>query len=219
MKKLLVLFSFLIANSSWALYGNNVRVSHDQFVVSLINSGAYFCSGVLISKTTVVTAAHCIEMQGQEIYDSSEALIYQPEQLLVRVAHKIVKAKKVSISPTYTEGLGFDNEDLALIELVSPINHVYPIVIAKPSEITPKSNLTLIARQKKVSAKLGQFKHYKSSDVLFLNKNSGACLGDSGGAVTIMNSGQQKLAGILMYDGEGQCEKKVNYSYFPKSRF
>lgn len=215
----MVISSILSINSAFALYGSFVKDSKDQFVASLLNNGSYFCSAVLISQTQVITAGHCIDEQGVEQYDSSHGLVYRPEELIVSVGKRLIRAREITLAPTYFEGLGFDAEDLALIELSSPVLNVLPIKFAPRSEMVSRATLTLIARNKKVETSVLYTKNYRTTDVLFFDKSAGACLGDSGGAVTINKNGQQLLAGILMYNGEEICEKKNGYSYVPKLRF
>ena len=224
MKHGLFFLLLLIAQSAFALYGGKVVPSNDQFVVSLHlrdseNSDKdYFCQGVLIASNKVLTAGHCIDSFGGEVYSMSHALEYRPELVWVKVGGKLHRAKSVTLSPKYFEGNGFEAEDLALIELAQPTN-VAPIKIASKNDLVNKQKLTLIARGRKVDSTLLFARTYGTSAVLFTDKNSGACLGDSGGAVIINEKGQQMLAGILIYNGEGSCDRKTGYSYFPTKQF
>lgn len=210
--------------SAFALYGEKVEVSKEEFVVSLHLRDEqnpdrnYFCQGVLIGANKVVTAGHCIDALGVDVYSMSHALEYRPELVWVKVGGKLHRAKTVTLAPSYFEGNGFEAEDLALIELATPTT-VAPIKMASKNDLVNKQKLTLIARQKKTESTLLFARAYGSSAVLFLNKTSGACQGDSGGAIVVKKNGQQLLAGILMYNGEGECDRKTGYGYFPKSRF
>lgn len=224
MKHGLFFLLLLITQSAFALYGQKVEPSQDAFVVSLHlrdpdnTDRDYFCQGVLVAANKVLTAGHCIDAFGGEVYSMSHALVYRPELVYVKVGNKLHRAKTVTLSPTYFEGNGFEAEDLAMIELVQP-TIVTPIKLASKNDLVNNTKLTLIARQKKVESSLLFARSYGSVAALFLNKTSGACQGDSGGAIVLKKNGQQLLAGILMYNGIGSCDRKSGYGYFPRLRF
>lgn len=219
MKRGLLFFALFFVQNAFALYGGKVEVSFDSYVVSLHNNGKNFCNGVLISPTLVLTAGHCIDGQGREEFDSSHGLIYQPEKLLVRFGSVYIKGKAVTFASSYFEGLGFDTEDLALIELAAPVKNVKSISFARKADLVNKTPVTLIARNRRVGGVLSHVRNYGAVAVLFIDKASGACLGDSGGAIVINKNGEPKLAGILMYNGEANCEVQTGYGYFPKAQF
>lgn len=219
MKHGLLFLALFFVQNAFALYGAKVEVASEGYVVSLINNGKNFCNGVLISPTKVLTAGHCIDMQGQEGFDNSHGLIYEPEKLIVKVGAMNIRARAVTLSQSYFEGLGYNAEDLALIELSAPVKNVKPITLARKVDLVNQTAVTLIARNKKVSGVLSFARSYGAVAALFIDKASGACLGDSGGAVVINKNGEPKLAGILMYSGEETCMRKTGYAYFPKVQF
>ena len=224
MKHGLLFLLLLITESAFALYGDKVVPASEPYVVSLHLRDTdnadrnYFCQGVLVASNKILTAGHCIDALGVDVYNMSQALIYRPELVWVKVGNKLHRAKSVTFAPSYFEGSGFETEDLALIELVQP-TAVNPIKLASKNDLVNKQKLTLIARQKKVESSLLFARAYGTVAALFLNKTSGACLGDSGGAIVLNKNGQQLLAGILMYSGEGECDRKSGYGYFPKTKF
>jgi V8-like Glu-specific endopeptidase len=225
MKNGLLFLLLLITQNAFALYGQKIEVSKDLFVVSLHIRDQYepkydyFCSGVLISPTKILTAGHCIDSFGRDEYGSSHWLLYYPQLVSVKVGNKSFRAKSITLAPSYFEGIGHDAEDLALIELETKVTEVRPISLAQKKDLMSKAPVTLIARNKKVVTNLLSVKSYAETTVMFLNTTAGACKGDSGGAIVINKNGQQKLAGILMYNGEGTCDPKTGYGYFPKSQF
>jgi len=79
------------------------------------------------------------------------------------------------------------------------------------------TELTLVARNKSATTSLLSVKRYATATVLKMDgKKSGACRGDSGGAVLLRRGRGWALGGILMYEGEEDCEKKQGVAFFPK---
>ena len=225
MKYGLIFFILLIAQNAFALYGTKVESASERFVVSLFLDDkehpdrGFFCNGVLVSPTRILTAGHCISEMGLDVYEMSQALVYRPQLMKIDVGGKMIRAKAVTFAPSYFEGYGHDAEDLALIELRKPVTHVRAIKIAPKNLLTNGKEITLIARGHKVQSKLLQLKKLPQTSVLYISKSAGACLGDSGGAIVINEKGPPMLAGILMYEGNKTCYKKMGYGHFPKVRF
>lgn len=225
MKSGLFLLLIVFAQSAFALYGKNVTTSNDGFVVSLILNDSqnpdtkFFCNGVLISPTKVLTAGHCIDGLGVEVYDESQTLVYRPELMNVKAGKEIIRAKSVMIAPSYYEGIGHDTQDLAIIELTRPVANVTPVKFLPKPFIQKNLAVTLIARGKKVDGTVISVRQYQKTAVMFLNGASGACRGDSGGAIVVQQNGEPKLAGILMYSGDGVCDQKTGYGHLPRGQF
>jgi hypothetical protein len=97
-----------------------------------------------------------------------------------------------------------------LIELSSAVKNLKPISLASKIDLVNQTKITLIARNKKVSSVLTFARSYGTVTVLFISSASGACLGDSGGAVLINKNDEPKLAGILMYSGDETYVRKTS---------
>jgi secreted trypsin-like serine protease len=153
MKYALALIFIFFTPQSYALYGEKIVESREACVVALFNQEHYFCSGVLIAPRLVLTAGHCIDMESIDSLGTSHALLYRPELVMVKVGGEFIPASSITLAPSYFEGLGFDTEDLALIELATP-STVLSAPIASKADLLANTSLTLIARSYKVQTKL-----------------------------------------------------------------
>lgn len=225
MKYGLFLLLLIVSQNALALYGSKVESVKEPFMASLYLDDkenpdrGFFCSGVLIAPNKILTAGHCIDSMGLDVYEMSQALVYRPQLLKIEIAGKMVRAKSVTFSDSYFEGYGLNSEDLAIIELRAPLKNARPIMMARRSSLIKGTSLSLIARGSKVETSLLQVRNFSNTTVLVLDKKAGACLGDSGGAIVLKEKGQHKLAGILMYNGDRTCYRKNGYGHFPKARF
>lgn len=222
--KLALLFILAsLSQSTYALYGAR-PVTKDlasQAVVSLHLNDAdfpdydYFCSGVLITPTRILTTGHCIARMGGEVYDKWNMFVHEPELMKVRINGKDHAVRDVSLAPSYTEHASFAGEDLAMVDLVKP-SSVKPIALARASDLKSALKVRMIARGKEASSSIKHTKVYGNNLVIFTDgSKSGICQGDSGGALLIEKAGKTLLAGILSAQEDG-CLLSTGVSHFPK---
>ena len=213
------LFLFmLISSNAFALYGSKVTASHANFVGS-VESQDMSCSAVLVSPRKVLTAGHCIDMIGRILYKYSHGLIYRPELLKAKFKGRTYTATSVTLAPNYFEGTGYDTEDLALVELDQDVKDVTPVKLALKSSLLVGMDIRLISHHQEVKTKLASLTTYPETTVLWLGQEAGVCRGDSGGAVVIQDADGPRLAGILVFDSEEQCQRKKGRAYFPRMDF
>lgn len=93
---------------------------HARLVVTDGYSFSGYCGGTAITDTFILTAAHCIEEDGQSINNIEDMgiLINNPTQNVYKEEMK--KVKKVYVHESYEDALT-TGYDIALIELESPI--------------------------------------------------------------------------------------------------
>jgi secreted trypsin-like serine protease len=180
----------------------------------------FFCNGTLIAPNKILTAAHCLDWVGREIYDDITRLTDQPQLMLIKGRHQSIRARRAYFAPSYFEHHGLAGEDLAIVELYAPLMGMRPLPIAGRQDLVAGREVTLAARGLMAEASLKRVQKYASATVLQIDgSKAGLCIGDSGGALLVKNSGQYQLAGILIYDGGVTCLKKNFHSYHAKARF
>lgn len=210
------LLFFFFAQSAFALYGGRPSVS-DRHLVKLQVSQDTFCQGVVIAPDKVLTSAHCIEGKGQEIRETSLLLTYYPESVTVVSGRQRVQAKAITLAPSYFDSSTLNAEDLALIELSSPLKNVDILPFANKAHLTPGANVQLSSNQEVADTKiLRRFTGLGGLVILSDGSQVGVCQGDSGGALILVKDGKKYLAGILSVQAHG-CTKRHSVSYYPKN--
>lgn len=212
------LFVGLTSQSAFALYGARTAASQNYLVKLQINQ-ATFCQGVVIAANKVLTAGHCIEEMGYRLRENARHLTYYPEAVSVRSGAQSVRAKMISFAETMFDSHGILAEDLAMIELSSPLRNVEILPLASRADLRAGTTVTLASDAKEASVNIRQTLRGEQSFVIVTEGSvSGVCQGDSGGALTIVKNGKKYLAGILSARAEG-CTRKHSASYFPGTRF
>ena len=131
----------LFSTSAFALYGGR-PASSSSHLVNLQVGKDVFCQGVALSKTKILTAGHCIEEMGVRLNENSQILTYYPETVSVVFGRESVRAKEITFAPSMFDG-GVLAEDIALVELKSPLNGVEVLPIAQHSDLVPGAMMLL----------------------------------------------------------------------------
>lgn len=224
LKLLLFVALISISDLSHALYGART-ISPSQFsaVVTIhLNDpekpeSDSFCSGVLIAADKILTTGHCIEVMGTELYEQWNMFAYEPNLIKIKVGNVKYEVADVTLAPSYTEAVGYEGEDLAIIKLKKPLTNVTPIKIAARNTLNAGMSVTMVARGKMAETTITAVKSYAGNTVIFTDgAKAGTCEGDSGGALLVKKTDGYYLAGILSAQTEG-CFKQTGVSIFART--
>lgn len=213
-----LLFFLFLSHEALALYGAR-PATDNRHLVKLAVAEEVFCQGVAVTATKVLTAGHCIEGMGLKLRNTSRFLTYYPESVTVTTAAEEVRARAITIAPTYFDAAGIEAEDLALIELSRPLRTVEILPLAAGADLVSGAVLLLTAGKKEAPTKLLKKARGLESYVLMSDgSKSGVCQGDSGGAILLVKNGKRYLAGIIAVQAEG-CARRHTISYYPRTSF
>ncbi len=237
------LFLLLIGSGAFAksyIIGGQEVVATDPIQASTIGifdpspdgrSGA-LCTGTLIRKDMVVTAAHCLSNSGR-----NPTLIFGPDLHSPMATRR--EAEAVAINPKWktNAGKGMDQGDIAIVKFAGGLPRGYKAVptLSADKDIKAGAEVTLAgygisnAQTKTGSGKLRRTEVSilknrigKSEMILDQAHGRGACHGDSGGPAFLRQGRKLVLAGVTNrgYPAHApdDCAHQVVYTKLPAYR-
>ena len=222
----------LNVDSSAGIIGGNLVTSSDA--VSKITVGLVFiakdeesiCTGTLIERNVILTAAHCVVDTdgGVAVFDTDLTRASNH-----RKAH--VKFSKIWVHPSYDPEAEFDSHDLALIMLRKPAPVGYEVAeLLQKTELLQKNLPVILAGYGASSGTNGELSgdpllrqiqvpldnpSFSKTEISFdSSQGKGACHGDSGGPALASIEGKLTLIGVTSRttDQEGGCHKDSVYT-------
>ncbi|MFI7103920.1 S1 family peptidase [Streptomyces sp. NPDC050161] len=226
--------------------GQPVQATQSPWVVALASQDRFggersgqFCGGVLVGRSTVVTAAHCLseEVLGVPWRQVRDLRVITGREDLARAGGQELKATKVWVSPQYDS---WTNEsDMAVLTLEKPVtNRAIPIADSGSGAYEPGAAATVYGwgdttgegsyatrlRSARVNVLPdsecaqaypgGADGTYKAASMLCAGEPQGgrdACQGDSGGPLVV----QGRLVGLVSW-GTG-CGKRGNPGVYTRA--
>lgn len=201
---------FLQANGDPIVNGNRVTAKSPwakyavQVFTELPNNKSSTCTGALIRRNLVLTAAHCIQKTalGNYVIFNETFESARPEN--------VIEVKNIYVHPDFKDKTKIDQKnDLAILHLAKNAPDSYPTVFIPlpPLELPEKKIIALgfgtSSAQKVVTGTLRvktlDVRFFKSESPYFIvdQKGGGVCRGDSGGPAYVVRENQLILVGIV----------------------
>jgi secreted trypsin-like serine protease len=188
----------------------------------------WHCTGVLIAKDMVLTAAHCIEN------GFAYAVAVNKDDVNLVQKDDIINVRRAERHPMYRDPVFMSDHaspnDIAILKLQQAVN-ISPATLISKNELRQANEVTIVGFGKTDTAatvgfgikrmvttnilslrrsdnqdmtmEVAQYGH--DSDLAFVagnnNRSSGACKGDSGGPVYVDTGNGLKLAGLTSSSG------------------
>jgi len=181
------------AQSAWAVVNGQPDPTLARHTVMVLDDHGAMCSGAVISRTAILTAAHCVTGAGAGAW---RVHWRAPDSTPI-----LVEPKSISVHPSFVRNaIGTRNRsvDLAIVTLAEPLPDLFePIALSDVEAVTPGDTISVGGygyAEEKNRKTLGTMRRADlsvvepnghSSILVWLsdpaNSGAGGCQGDSGG--------------------------------------
>ncbi len=140
-----VLFALLAGVSatpaSAVVGGTKTEPGRGTFVVALVDSregrktvaAGQFCAATAVRRDVIITAAHCVMDEDGIRAAPSDFRIFAGKVMPLRRG-RLLRPKSILIHPSFNDGAGAVNADVAVIRLRAPLRDITPIGLAGPAD-------------------------------------------------------------------------------------
>jgi len=196
--------------------------SNEVMLLNLKNNNV--CSGAIIFKNAILTAAHCVTKNEKNIL-----VFFDDKPFAEDSQSQGVVASAVEIHPQYLAGTELQSVDLALVFISSELPLTHAPVPISAEEVQPGQNIMMAGYGKTLqgdSHQVGLLYHaegsVKASGHSFFSVDQqagvGICDGDSGGPAYITTNNQRAVVGVakMVYsennESEGECSAIAQFT-------
>ena len=187
---------------------------YTKSTVALVQGGQVFCSGTLIDKRFVVTAAHCLE----NIYGQFQVGFGTSPRNF-----RYVPSRRHKMHPNYTGLISRVPADIGMVELIRDAPSGYKPVTIPSTPLRNGDRLTLAGFGQRENGRSGElyytevsvFRTYREngrSHEFSYNSRNGACYGDSGGPAYIKKGSRLEVVGVTSRGTSEQCRGEGIYT-------
>ena len=206
---------------------NGTAEPNEPSVLALLYEDLTQCTGTAITSSTVLTAAHCIYIEGRNASPNP------PDQVAVVINEQFIEVRNVidfAMHPKWTGSprseFLLEGYDLALLYLDDPLSIPKLNLDQTPPQErigqqgkiigfgkTEAQNRLSIGKKHQATLKINQIfgTHSNLLELTHLGEvYQGACHGDSGGPFLIETDNQRVISGVTSY-GSSWCDQASNY--------
>jgi secreted trypsin-like serine protease len=177
------------------------------------------CTGTMISSTKVLTAEHCVEKVGSD--GNFAAIVFGDINAL-----SSVRASRIIRSPRYVTSNGRALNDIAILELASPVSlPTLPLIVSGQAIVGEEGAVygygvtedgpeaddigsDLVSGYMTVDAVTNELIY-----VVYNGDGVNTCSGDSGGPLVLSRGGRVGIAGVVSQGSSAGCEAGDTTSY------
>lgn len=184
---------------------------HSMMLVDLETN--QICSGSLVSRNVILTAAHCIPSKKEAL-----SVFFGLDPLAEDSTSLPVTVREILLHPAYSRSTDLKSVDLALVFLVENAPEFYaPVILSEGVSFTDRTLVQLVGYGKSSLQEESSFGRLRQVQSEVLNANEiffevdqqsgkGICDGDSGGAAFVQGIEGLTLVGVtkMAYDKYAQ---------------
>lgn len=222
------------STTSTGIVGGKIVEDQDQirsstvYLMMFMDKGMATCTGSIIDKNIILTAAHCVADNPRQVIVLFSKSVPQSNEEILKIKSSARPATNVVVFPLYEKrkDLESDHTDIALIKFAGEIPADYKVAKLHSSEqkVSEKNKITLSGYGLTDGIKKTSSKELRKTEVIAVGETAteiifdqsatgGACSGDSGGPSSFDIDGQEFVFGVASRVGGPDKVKDICAQY------